>query len=357
MTAPVRTQRLVSSALPGSVIRGRWWSVRVPTKSILVCLILCVATAVLGGISLILGDFPLSPSEVWAAIVGNGTQQSEFVVMSLRLPRLLTAVLAGAAFGMSGAIFQSLARNPLGSPDIIGFDSGAAFGAVLVLIVSHGSTREAAVGAIVGGLVTATLVYLLAWKRGVRTYRLVLIGLGVGFVLAAGIEYLMTRAAISDVQRASVWLTGSLTGRGWDHVTLLAVSLLVLVPLVLGLNRRLVLLELGDDVAAGLGVRVQRSKLVLAVVAVLLAAVSVAAVGPVAFVAFVCGPVARRLVGSPHAAVVPAAFVGAFFMVAADLAARQLMGPTDLPVGIATAIVGAPYLIWLLTGQVRTGAL
>jgi iron complex transport system permease protein len=214
-----------------------------------------------------------------------------------------------------------------------------------------------ALGAIAGGLITAVLVYVLAWKRGVRTYRLVLVGLGVGFVLASVVDFLLTRAEIFDVQRASIWLTGSLNGRGWEQVATAGLALLVLTPFVLGLNRHLTLLEFGDEVAAGLGIRVQRSKLALAVVAVLLAALAVAAVGPVGFVAFVCGPVARRLVRTPHAAVIPAAFVGAFFMVGADLVARRILAPTELPVGIATAVVGAPYLIWLLTRQIRTGVM
>jgi iron complex transport system permease protein len=322
-----------------------------------VCGLLFAGTLVLGAISITVGDFPMSLAEVWATILGGGTDQSNFIVNTLRLPRLLTAVLTGLAFAMSGAIFQSLARNPLGSPDIIGFDSGAAFGAVLVILVTGGSSREAALGAVLGGLTTALLVYFLAWKRGVKTYRLVLVGLGVGFVMAAAIDYLITRAEIFDVQRAAVWLTGSLNGRGWDHVATAGLALLVLTPFVLLLNRRLILLELGDDAAAGLGIRVERSKLGLAVVGVLLAALAVAAVGPVGFVAFVSGPVARRLVRSPHPAVIPSAFVGAFFMVGADLVARRVIAPTELPVGIATAVVGAPYLIWLLTRQIRTGVM
>lgn len=356
MTAPVQVRGGIGNAA-GRVFRGRGWSIRVPVRSIVVCAVLGTATLALGAVSLSIGDFPLSPGDVWDALLGQGSQQSEFIVVSLRLPRVLTAILTGAAFGMSGAVFQSLARNPLGSPDIIGFDSGAAFGAVVVLLLTGGSTREAAVGAVLGGLLTALLVYLLAWKGGVRTYRLVLIGIGVGFALAAGIDYLITKSDINDVQRAVVWLTGSLTGRGWDHVALAGISLVVLAPIAIALSRRLVLLEFGDDVAAGLGINVQVSKLALAIVGVLLAATAVAAVGPVAFVAFVAGPVARRLVRTPHPALVPAAFVGAFFLIAADLVARNVMSPTGLPVGIATAVVGAPYLIWLITRQIRTGAL
>jgi iron complex transport system permease protein len=311
----------------------------------------------MGAISVSVGEFPLSLGEVWATLVGQGDAQSQFIVNTLRLPRALTAVLAGAAFGMSGAIFQSLARNPLGSPDIIGFESGAAFGAVLVLVATGGSTTEAALGAVVGGLATAAIVYLLAWRRGVSIYRLILIGLGIGFVMAAGIDYLITRADIHDVQQATVWLTGSLNGRSWGHVVAVGLALVALTPLVILLNRRLVLLELGDDTAAGLGIGVTFSKLTLSLVAVLLAALAVAAVGPVAFVAFASAPVARRMVGTPHAAAIPAALVGGFFLLLADLAARRVIAPTELPVGIATAVVGAPYLIWLLTRQLRTGVL
>lgn len=350
-------QAKVVDAVPGRVWRTRGWSIRVSPRSVGVCVTVLLASVAVGAVSVSVGDYPISFSEVWSTIFGSGTDESTFIVMQLRLPRALVAILTGIAFGMSGAIFQSLARNPLGSPDIIGFDSGAALGAVIVLLATGGSTREAAVGAIVGGLLTAVAVYLLAWKRGVRTYRLVLVGLGVGFVAAAAIDFMITRADIFDVQRAAVWLTGSLNARGWDHVGVVLAALVALTPVVLLLNLRLLLLELGDDVAGSLGIRVNRSKLALAVAGVLLAALAVAAVGPVAFVAFVAGPVARRLVGTPHAAVIPAAFVGGFFMLAADLAARRVLAPIELPVGVTTAMIGAPYLLYLLTRQIRTGTL
>jgi iron complex transport system permease protein len=346
-----------SAGIPGRVVRRGRWSIRVSPRSIAVCLCLAILTTVLALVSIGVGEFPLSPAEVWAALLGRGGEQAEFIVMGIRLPRVLTAILTGAAFGMSGAVFQSLARNPLGSPDIVGFDSGAALGAVIVIVLTSGSSREAAVGAVIGGLVTAVLVFLLSWGRGIRTYRLVLVGIGIGFVATAVVELILSRAVIYDLRRASLWLIGSLNGRGWDDVTLAAMSLLVLGPFTLALHRRLVLLELGDDVAAALGIRVTASKLALSITAVLLAAMAVAVVGPVAFVAFVCAPVARRLVASPHPAVLPSAFVGALLMVAADIVARRAFAPNELPVGLMTAVVGAPYLIWLLTRQIRTGGL
>ena len=185
-------------------------------------------------------------------------------------------------------------------------------------------------------------MYLLAWKHGVKAYRLVLVGIGAGFAIEALIDFLITRARITDVQRAAVWLTGSLNGRSWEHVRVVWPALLVLGPLAIVMQRSLDRLELGDDMAAALGLRVSRSKLALVCVGVALAALGVAAAGPIAFVAFVAGPIARRLVRSPGACIVPAAFVGALVVVIADLAARRIMAPTELPVGIMTAVIGAP---------------
>ncbi len=323
----------------------------------MVCLVVAAVIIAVGMYSISVGDAPVPVSDVIATLLGDPTADSEFIVGTLRLPRALTAIGVGAAFGMSGAIFQSLARNPLGSPDIIGFNAGAALGAVGTIVVWGGSSLQVSIGALAGGLSTALAVYVLAWKRGLEASRLVLVGIGAGFSISAVNSYLITRADISDVQRATVWLTGSLNGRGWDEVRIIAVALAVLAPLAIVMQRSLDRLDLGDDTAAALGVRVGRAKLGLVLVGVGLAALGVAAAGPVAFVAFVAGPLARRITKTPGACVVPAAFVGALVTVTADLGARRVLAPTELPVGVMTAAVGAPYLLWLLTRQSRTGAL
>jgi iron complex transport system permease protein len=338
-------------------VRGRRFSIRIDLRSLAVCAAVFTATVVVGCWSIMVGDFPLSVGQVVRAVVGDGGADAEFIVETLRLPRVLTGALVGAALGMSGAVFQSLVRNPLGSPDIVGFNFGAALGAVIVIVILDGSSAEVAAGAVAGGLVTALLVYLLAWKRGLAASRLVLVGIGIGYTASAAIDYLITRANIYDVQRAAVWMTGSLNGRTWDHVRTVGYALLVLAPLVVLAQRSLDRLELGDDAAAALGVRVGPAKLFLVLLAVALAALAVAAAGPIAFIAFLSAPIARRLVNCPGACTVPAAFVGAFVAVAADLAARRVLAPTELPVGIMTAIIGAPYLIWLLARRSRTGAL
>lgn len=340
-----------------AVLRRRAWSVRVHVRSSVVGAVLVAATAVVAVVSIMVGDFPLTAGQVLGAVFGDGGPDAEFVVDTLRLPRALTAMLVGAALGMSGAVFQSLARNPLGSPDVIGFESGAAAGAVVMITTSDASSAQVAAGAVAGGVATALLVYVLAYRRGLAASRLVLVGIGIGFTASAVVDHLITRARIHDVQRAAVWLTGSLNGRTWDHVRIVGVALLALAPLIVLTQRSLDRLELGDDAAAALGVRVGRAKLVAALLAVCLAAIAVAAAGPIAFVALVSAPIARRLTSSPGACVVPAACVGAFVTMAADLAARRVLAPTELPVGIATAVIGAPYLLWLLSRRARVGAL
>ena len=339
------------------VVRTQYLSLALRPRTAVVCLALLANTFAVGVWSIMVGDFPLSVSEVLAAVFGDGEGQADFVVDSLRLPRTLTAILVGAALGMSGAVFQSIARNPLGSPDIIGFESGAALGAVIVITVIEGSTTEVAIGAVAGGLGTALLVYVLAYQRGLAASRLVLVGIGIGLATAAAVDYLITRAQIYDVQRAAVWLTGSLNARTWEHVYTIAIALAVLAPAIAVAQRALDRLELGDDAAAALGVRVGPTKLALLLLAVGLAALAVAAAGPIVFVAFVSGPIARRLVSAPGACIVPAACVGALVTTAADLLARRALAPTELPVGVATCVIGAPYLLWLLARRARTGAL
>lgn len=362
---PVETpERVVVDVAPpapvpisGRVIRTRSFSVRLDPRAIAVCSTLAALLVAVGLWSISVGDFPIPISDVIATIMGNPTDDSEFIVGTLRLPRVLVGAGVGAAFGMSGAIFQSLVRNPLGSPDIIGFTGGSALGAVVMIVYVDASAFQVSLGAVAGGLIAAVAVYFLAWKRGVQAYRLVLVGIGAGFAINAAIDYMVTRADINDVQRAAVWLTGSLNGRSWAEVRIVVVALAILGPLAVLMQRKLDRLDLGDDTAAGLGIDVGRAKLMLVLVGVGLAALGVAAAGPVAFVAFVSAPIGRRLVSSPRACIVPAAFVGALVTVVADLAARRLLAPIELPVGIMTALIGAPYLLWLLTRQARTGAL
>lgn len=346
---------LERTALPGRVVRSRraGVSLRVDVRAATVCLGLAAAIALVGAVSIGSGDYPLSVDRVLRTLLGHGTGIERFIVVTLRLPRVLTALLVGGALGLSGAIFQSLARNPLGSPDIIGFTSGAATGAVFEILVLGGGLAQVAGGAIVGGLVTAAAVYLLAFKRGVQGYRLVLVGIGVGAMLESVTSYLLLRATLEQAEDATVWLVGSLNGDGWEHVRPIALALAVLVPAALALGGRLALLELGDDAAKGLGVRVERTRLLLILTAVGLAAVATAAAGPIAFVALSAPQLARRLTRSPGPGLLAAGLMGALLLEASDLAAQRLFGATQLPVGVVTGAAGGLYLAWLLSRDWR----
>lgn len=305
--------------------------------------------------SISLGDFPIPVLDVLPAVFGHGNPDSDFIIRQLRLPRALTGLLVGGAFGLSGAVFQTLTRNPLASPDFIGITWGANAAAVTVLVYIGGGYVFVSASAFVGALLCAIAVYLISYRRGVSSYRLILVGIGVGAVMSAVVDYMLTRSDIYEAQQATAWLTGSLNGRSWDHVRVVGVVMLVLLPIVLLLGRPLRALQMGDEVAKGVGVSIERSKLALMVVGVALAAVATAAAGPVMFVAFVSPSIARRLVGKGNMALIPAGLVGALLTCSADLFGRRFFAPTELPVGVVTGVVGAPYLLWLLATTNRSG--
>lgn len=337
------------------MLRGRGLSLRVDVRGAGVVTVL-VALALLVGLLLVgTGDFPLSPAEVVRALSGGGTAAQEFVVWELRLPRALVALAAGAALGLSGAVFQSVSRNPLGSPDILGFGQGAVAGALTVIVLGDGGSAAVALGAALGGLCTGAAVYLLSWRRGVHGYRLVLVGIGAAAVLTAVNGYLITQAGLVDAARAVVWMTGSLDGRDWGQVWPLWAACALLVPLVLVTARALGTAELGDDLAAALGVRVERVRLVAMLAAVLLTAAATAAAGPIAFVALTAPQLARRLTGASGPPLLPAAAMGALLLSAADWTAQRVFGSGQLPAGVVTGVLGGCYLLWLLVGERRKG--
>jgi iron complex transport system permease protein len=331
-------------------------SARLAVRPLVVTSVLAAVALVVFAWSLAVGEYPIPIGDVVATLVGNGEPSTDFVVRTLRMPRGLAAVSVGAAFGLSGAIFQRIARNPLASPDIIGVTAGAAACAVLTIVVFDGTANQVTLGALTGATVSSIAIYLLSYKRGVTGYRLVLVGIGVTAMLTSVTSFLMTRAEIYDAQRAMVWLTGSLNGRGWDQVRPLGWALLVLAPLALVLGRHLRMLDLGDDAAAGLGTRVEGVRSGLLLIGVALSAIAVSCAGPIGFVALVSPQIARRLVRGSTAALLPSAAVGAALLAASDLIARRVFAPTELPVGIVTAVLGAPYLLWLLARANRIGS-
>ncbi|EDY43359.1 FecCD family ABC transporter permease [Streptomyces sp. SPB074] len=302
------------------------------------------------------GDFTVPLGQVLRALAGRGDAAPEFIVQHVRLPRVATALAAGAAFGMSGAVFQSLVRNPLASPDVIGITSGASTGAVLAIVVLHLGGASVSLAAVLGAVLTAVAMYALAWRRGVSGYRLVLVGIGISAVLGSVVSYLTTRAEVHTAREALLWLTGSLGGADWDRARPLLLCLLPLIPLTVALTARVLpALALGDDAAAGLGLRVEAGRLWLVLAAVCLAAVATAATGPVTFVAFLAGPLARRLTGRGGPGLGGAALCGASLLLGCDLLAQHLPGVGGYPVGVVTGAVGAPCLLWLLARAGRVG--
>ena len=222
---------------------------QVARRSALVGCWLAAALLVVAGVTLCVGDYPIPPADLLRTLAGHGTPGQTFVVQQLRLPRLLTGLLVGAALAVGGALFQSLSRNPLGSPDIVGLNAGAATGALLVILVVQGSTAQVAGGAIAGGVGAAILVYLLAVTSGIQGYRLIIVGIGVAAGLTSVNSYLLLRADLSSAQTALVWLTGSLNGRGWEHVLPILIVAAVLIPLAVASGRSLRMLEMGEDAA------------------------------------------------------------------------------------------------------------
>jgi iron complex transport system permease protein len=330
-------------------------SIRLDVRSVTVVLLLVVAALVASVVLIGTGDFPIPAADVLRTLAGEGNPGQEFIVTELRLPRVLVGLLVGASLGLGGALFQAISRNPLGSPDVLGLGQGATAGALVVIVLGSGSANQVAAGALVGGLVTGLAIYVLAWKRGVHGYRLVLVGIGVSAIVTAVNGYLLTKSDIVDAARAVVWMTGSLDGRDWDQVWPLLALTVVLVPLVLVNARGLRMMEMGDDVSYALGVRVERVRLLLMVAAVLLTASATAAAGPVSFVALTAPQLARRLTRSPGPNLLPSLCMGAALLVVADWVSQRAFGAEQLPVGVVTGVLGGVYLLWLLVSERRAG--
>jgi ABC-type enterobactin transport system permease subunit len=302
------------------------------------------------------GEYPMSPGDVLRTLVGQGAAADAFIVYELRLPRTVTALAVGAALALAGAVFQAVVRNPLGSPDVLGFTHGAATGALTAIVIAGGGSTALAGGAVLGGVLTGIAVYGLAWRGGMHGYRLVLVGIGVAAMLTGANGYLLTKAQITEAGRAVLWMTGSLDGRGWGDAGPLLGAMAVLVPVVLlGCERGLRMMEVDDDAAGALGVRVERVRTVLLGAAVLLVALACAAAGPVAFVALTAPQLARRLTKAPGPNLLPSMCMGAALLVSADFVAQRAFGGHELPVGVVTGVLGGGYLVWLLATERRAG--
>jgi iron complex transport system permease protein len=317
-----------------------------------VLLVAILATLAVMVINIGVGEYPIPPLEVvkTALKLGDTNKDYDFIVNTLRLPRMLVAVGVGLALGVSGGIMQGLTRNPLASPDIMGISAGAGLAAVALIVLMKDAPAEVIpLAAFAGAALVAALIYGLAWRKGDSPIRMVLIGIGLAAVAGAGTSFLITFGDPYDVQRALVWLTGSVYARSWDELYALLPWLILFVPLALLLARHLNALNLGEDVAVALGSRVALHRSILILTSVALAGASVAAAGTIGFIGLMSPHIARKLVGVQHEGLLPiSGVVGGFILVAADLVGRTIFAPTELPAGLVVAVIGAPFFLYLL---------
>ncbi|EMF0716923.1 iron-enterobactin ABC transporter permease [Citrobacter freundii] len=324
-----------------------------PRRLLISCLLLVVGCLAIGLWSLRSGVVTLETHQIIAALLGDAPRSITLVVTEWRLPRVLMALLIGAALGVSGAIFQSLMRNPLGSPDVMGFNTGAWSGVLVAMVLFGQHLTAIALAAMLGGILTSLVVWALAWRNGIDTFRLIIIGIGIRAMLVAFNTWLLLKASLETALTAGLWNAGSLNGLTWAKTWPAAPLIIVMLACAALLVRRLRLLEMGDDSACALGVSVERSRLMMMLVAVILTAAATALAGPISFIALVAPHIARRLSGTARWGLTQSALCGALLLLMADLCAQQLFMPYQLPVGVVTVSLGGIYLIVLLIQESR----
>lgn len=301
----------------------------------------------------LLGDYRVSFVDGIRMISGTTIPGASFIFMESTLPRACMSVLAGAAFASAGAAFQSMLRNPLASPDVLGINLGASAAAVFAVVLLGWTGMPVALVAFAGAVAVAVTIHGFAGRGGAATGRMILVGVGLAAVLSSVVHWVLLRADIYRAQDALVWLTGSLGSVSWSEIVRLGVVVAIGLPLLTVVTRQLGVLGLGDDLAAGLGVRAHRLRVLITALVVLLTASATAVCGPIAFVGFLSGPIARRLAGG-RTSVPAAALVGAAMVLAADHVSAYADPDTAYPVGVVTGLAGAPVLVWLLVAGRRT---
>lgn len=317
---------------------------------------LLVGTALVFVISTGLGEMKISVINVVKVFFGGGSEMESLVIKSFRLPRIIVALLAGMALAVAGGILQGMIRNPLASPDILGITGGAAVAVVGFLAVFSDknhvltvSIQWLPVAAFIGATTVAFLIYLLAWKNGVSPFRLILVGIGLMSLTKALTTLMMVLGPIYQASQANIWITGTVYGSTWNSVNALLPWTAILIVIALIYARNINIQELGDEVATGLGGRVQRQRFILMLLSTGLVAGAVAFAGGIGFVGLMAPHMARRLIGSSFGALLPvSALLGAILVMLADLVGRLAFSPLEIPAGVFTASIGAPYFIYLL---------
>lgn len=313
-----------------------------------------ITAAVLGTavLALMTGDFSLSAREVIDVFRGAGDGLAPTVVLDWRLPRVLAAVVLGAALAVSGALFQTLTRNPLASPDIIGLSSGAFTGMLLAVLLVGTSWLQVTVGSVVGGTAAAALIYLLALRDGIQGFRFIVVGIAISAMLASANTWLLLQIEVETAMFASAWGAGTLNGVTGQQVLGAAGCVAVLLAGCAALAPGLRQLDLGDDVAAALGLRPGRVRARAVLLGVALVCVATAVVGPVAFIALAAPQVARRAAGTPYLPLTLSALLGGWLLLVSDFVAQHLL-PVTLPAGVVTVVLGGAFLVWMIVRELR----
>ncbi len=326
------------------------------TIGILLALILCTFF-----LSLYFGSFSISPLEIIRTIFGQGTRQQEIALFTMRLPRVILAIFVGASLATAGAILQGITKNDLADPGILGISSGASLAVVLFIYFMDGGTYyrmsvstiyTMPIAAFVGAAISALLIYLLAWKDGLNTNRLLLIGIGINAAFNAIIIIFQLRFSTQDFNRILVWTSGSLWGTSWNYVFAVAPLLFIFLCLTIYKARYLDILNLGESLPTGLGVNVEKERVLLLIFVVVLAGLATAVAGTIGFLGLIAPHIARKLVGPKHKLLLPTAIlIGIFILMAGDTVARNVLNAVELPVGIIISMIGVPYFIYLMLAE------
>ncbi|GAF20840.1 MULTISPECIES: FecCD family ABC transporter permease [Shouchella] len=328
--------------------------IKKPAFKIVTLILLILLTFI---VSLQTGAIQIQPVDVLRTLVGLGSERDALILFEFRLPRMVIALLVGAALAVSGAILQSISQNELADPGILGINTGAGLAVVIFIYFFQGSLTGVSqlsifimpLFAFIGAAFAAFLIYIFAWKKGITPVRLILVGIAVNAAFSALLIVIQLRMAPNDFMQATIWLTGSIWGSTWSYVVTILPWLLILVPLAIYKARTLNVMQVGTESAISLGVSMEKERRFLLILAVALAAISVAVAGGIAFLGLVAPHIARKLVGPQHQIMIPTAtLVGAFILLAADMIGRNVLAPSEIPVGIVIAIIGAPYFLYLL---------
>jgi len=336
---------------PWNVIRVRGLSFKLDRRALPVFIVLTLLGIGILVTSISYGEFDITPIEVLQTVLGIETEDSrhELVVWTFRMPRILVAFMVGAALSVSGTILQGITRNALADPGIIGITSGASLAAVAVIVWFDVPISWLPFAAFGGAIIMAILIFTLAWKGGTSPVRLILVGVALSAIAGSLTSFMIVFGEINQVQQATIWLAGSVYGGDWEHVQTIAIWLVILLPVTILMARQINTLGLGDDLARGLGLRVEFQRGFLIVLSVALAAVSVAVSGVIGFVGLLGPHITRRLVGPSHEGLIPtAALLGGVLLMLSDLIGRWIIAPSELPVGIVVSVIGAPYFLYLL---------